>query len=91
MNDGRNALDLGLGHFGINGQAEAFAGGFFGDGEIAGLIAQAGIAFLEVQRLRVMEGAANAGLLQQRFQGVAPGMTDDIQTPGAFGIRLLAG
>ena len=86
-----NPLNLGLGQLGINGQAEAFAGGFFGDGEIAGLVAEAGITLLEVQRQGVMEGAANAGLFQQRFQGGAAGMADDIQTPGTFGIRFLAG
>ena len=58
--DGGNPINLGIGEFGIDGQAEAFAGGFFGDWEIAGAIAEVGVAFLQVQREGIMQGAADA-------------------------------
>ena len=40
LDDFDDALDLAVGEFGIDGQAQAFARGFFGDGEIAGFIAE---------------------------------------------------
>ena len=40
LDDIRDALDLAVGQLRINREAEAFAGGFFGDGKIASFIAK---------------------------------------------------
>ena len=46
----RHALDLRVGQFGINRQAQAFARGLFGDGKIAGLVAEVRVSLLQMQR-----------------------------------------
>ncbi len=48
LNDSGDAFDLSVGHFRIDGKAEALAGGFFGDGEIAGFVAEMSVSFLKV-------------------------------------------
>ena len=49
LDDGGHPLNLRLGQLGINRQAQALPRGLFSDGEIAGLIAEIGIALLHVQ------------------------------------------
>ena len=84
--DAGNALEVVVGEFGINGKAEAFAGGFFSNGEIASAIAKGSVALLEVQREGVMEGTADLVGLEMLFQIVAARMADDVKVINAFGV-----
>ena len=56
----RHALDLRVGQFGINRQAQALARGFFGHGKIAGLVAEARVTFLQMQWQWIVQRAADA-------------------------------
>src|ERR1700722_11511590 len=57
VDDFRNALDLLVRQFGIDRQAQAFARRLLGDREAAFLVAERRVAFLHVQRQRIMERA----------------------------------
>ena len=49
-------------------------------------------AFLQVQRHRVVNLAANTSLREMRLQGIATGRTDvPVSTAGPVGVRALAG
>src|ERR1039457_5467781 len=51
----RHALDLRLGQLGENRQAQALASGLFRVRKITGLMAQAGVTFLQMQRQRIID------------------------------------
>src|SRR5690348_2247984 len=56
----RDALDLAVGQFRINRQAQALARRFFRDWKIPSLVTQRRVAFLQVQWQRIMQRAAHA-------------------------------
>src|ERR1017187_4611017 len=78
LDDRDDALDLRVGQFGENRQAEAFARGFFGDGKSAGLVAEIRIALLQMQRQRVMQRATDAVGFEVLLQIITARMTHDI-------------
>jgi len=56
----------------------------FGDGHRSGPVAQMGEAFLEVERMRVVDGAADAAGFQIGLQPVAAGVPDRVQVIDAL-------
>src|ERR1700692_3417633 len=66
--DFHHTLDLCVGQFGINRQAQTFARGFFCHREITRLVAEAGVTFLQVQRQRIMQRAADAAGVEMFLQ-----------------------
>src|SRR2546423_6990351 len=81
LNDVRNALDLSIRELRIDGQAQTFAGGFFGDGKVTLLISQMSIGLLQVEGERVMQSTADLVGLEMLFELIAARMAHYIQVP----------
>src|ERR1051326_8412618 len=90
-NYSRHPLNLRVGKFGVNRQAEALAGGFFGDREVARVVSKMGVSLLQMQRQWVMQRAADVILLEPFLEFVAPWVAHHIEVPGAFSIVGLEG
>jgi hypothetical protein len=60
LDDRDHALDLRVGQFRENRQAETFTRGFFGNGKIPGVVAEIRVTLLQVPRPRIMQRAADA-------------------------------
>jgi len=73
LDDLHRALDLRVGQFGINWQAQDFVRGLFGDWKVANLVAEICIAFLQVQRHWVMQRATDAIGFEMFFEVVRRG------------------
>ena len=86
-----HALNLGFGELGENRQAQAFARCFFGNGEIAGLVSEKGIRLLQMERQRVVQGAADVIGFEVLFEFIPAGMTHHVEVPRAFGIIRFPG
>ena len=85
MNDFGDADDLGVGQLGEDGEAEAFAGRFFGDGEVTLFVAEAGVALLEVQGNGVVQSTADFVGFEVLFEVITARVTDDVEVVAAFG------
>jgi len=85
LNHVGDSLDLCLGHFRVIGRLRHSRRGLFRNGEIAGFIAEIGVALLQVQRHRVMQGAADLIGFEMLLEFLAAGVAHDIEMVGAFG------
>jgi len=68
---GDDLVLLGVGQLGEDREGEDFPAGLFGDGKVAGLVAEVGEGFLQVETERVIDFARDAGLCEQFPQFVA--------------------
>ena len=78
-------LDLRIGQFRVDRQAEATFGRPFRDRIVAGLSPEFRETFLKVQGQRVMQRGPNAFGLEMLAQLVALGMAHDVEMVDAFG------
>src|SRR5438093_12605515 len=86
LNNLPNRLDLRLRQLGVDRQTEAFAGGFLGDREIAGLVTEGGEALLQMEGQRIVQTAADAIGIEVSFQPIAPPTAPHVEMPCALGI-----
>jgi len=91
LDDIRHAPQLLVGQAGINRQTEALARGLLRDGKIADFVAQVRVAFLEVQRQRVMKRATDSIGFEMLLSSSRRGMAHDVKVPRAFRVRGFAG
>jgi hypothetical protein len=66
-----NARDLILAQFGIHGQRENFLRGALGVREVASVVAERCVQLLQVQRVGIVDGAADFSLTEEFLEGVA--------------------
>jgi hypothetical protein len=84
-----NGVAVGVGHVGVHGQGEDFAGGAFGDGEVAVAVSESGEDRLLMKTHGVVHSGGDAALLQGHAQGfpVSGGYSNgklrpDVRVPG---------
>ena len=77
-------LNLFVGQFRINRQAQAFAGGLFRNRKIPRLVAERRVTLLQVQRQRIVQRATNLVRFKMFFQVITPWMAHYVQVINAF-------